>query len=71
MLKATMYTRTIPGTDDAYGVFALYANEDPRPVTMVDDFMMDRFIRESILPDLTAEQLQNIISKAQLLLEDN
>lgn len=71
MLKATMYTRAIPGTDTVWGVFAIYANQDPRPVAMVDDFMMEGFIRESILPSLTAEQLQSIISKAQLLLEEN
>lgn len=71
MLKATMYTRTIPGTDDTWGVFALYANQDTRPVALINDYEMAGFIRRDILPDLTAEQLQSIISEAQSLLEDN
>jgi hypothetical protein len=71
MLKATVYTRTIPGTDDAWGVFALYANQDPRPVALINDYEMAGFIRRDILPELTAEQLQSIISEAQSLLGDN
>ena len=71
MLKVTMYTGTIPGTDNAWRVFTLYANQDPRPVALINDYEMAGFIRRDILPELTAEQLQIIISEAQSLLEEN
>jgi len=71
MLKATMYTRAIPGTDTVWGVFAIYANQDPRPIGLINDYEMAGFIRRDILPGLTVEQLQSIINEAQSLLEEN